>query len=480
MRRIILLTVMALGLLAQTAAARGPAQIVNGTPASSGEYPSQGFLLFQVGEDQFSCGGTLVAPTKFLTAAHCSVDDDNKPLPSGNFDVFLGKTNLNDYFPNPGTDERFFVDTVDVHPRYADDIPGRHSNDVAMLTLETAAPFSTTRVIKPSETALWTPGTDSATIIGWGAKFEGDEEGSDALLEATVPIRTDNVCASSYGDLFVATTMVCAGNGSSDTCQGDSGGPLLVGPSAPLVLAGVVSWGIGCNRPTRPGIYTRVGAPGLNAWVRGRLYDVDFTVSATPRAGAPTNFAAIAPGSTGLQWDFDADGVFDATGASASHTYPAQGTYEAVLRVADPEGQPAEQRRTVVVGTPTVTDTTPPPPVPTGTGPLPQPDLSVQPPLATILALSKPKVRRGRFGIRLNFAENAPRGVAVVEVFRGKKKIGGGRTRVRRGDSRRVTVKLTKAGKRLLRRSSTKRLKVRVQVRVKRQVLRSKTVTLRR
>jgi hypothetical protein len=67
----------------------------------------------------------------------------------------------------------------------------------------------------------------------------------------------------------------------------------------------------------------------------------------------------------------------------------------------------------------------------------------------------------------------------VIEVFRGRRKIGGARARVRRGGSRQVVVTLTKTGRRLLRRSAKKRLKVRVQVRVKRRVLRSKTVTIR-
>jgi hypothetical protein len=100
--------------------------------------------------------------------------------------------------------------------------------------------------------------------------------------------------------------------------------------------------------------------------------------------------------------------------------------------------------------------------------------------LATILAFGKPKVRRGRFHLRINFAETAPSGIALIEVFRGKRKIGGARVRVRRGGSRRVVVKLTSTGKRLLRRSKSKRLRVKVQVRVKRQVLRSRTLTLRR
>jgi hypothetical protein len=99
--------------------------------------------------------------------------------------------------------------------------------------------------------------------------------------------------------------------------------------------------------------------------------------------------------------------------------------------------------------------------------------------LARILTRSKPQIRRGRLKMRINFAKDAPAGNAFVEVFRGKKKIGSARARVRRGGTRQVSVKLTKTGRKLLRRSTRKRLKVKVQVRVRRHVLGTKRLTIR-
>ena len=123
----------------------------------------------------------------------------------------------------------------------------------------------------------------------------------------------------------------------------------------------------------------------------------------------------------------------------------------------------------------------PPPPPPPVVAPAP---IAPQPPAkrasARILASGKPLVTHGRFHIRVNFTADAPTGTAIIEVFRGKKKIGTAKTTVRRNGSKRVTVKLSKAGRKLLRRSKSKRLKVTVRVRVKRQVLQTRKLTIRR
>ena len=67
------------------------------------------------------------------------------------------------------------------------------------------------------------------------------------------------------------------------------------------------------------------------------------------------------PGELTYEWDFDGDGTFDATGATASHTYTELGLYYARLRVTDSGGRAALTSVEISVGNtaPEVTIETP-------------------------------------------------------------------------------------------------------------------------
>jgi secreted trypsin-like serine protease len=58
--------------------------------------------------------------------------------------------------------------------------------------------------------------------------------------------------------------------GGVDTCQGDSGGPMFGRDAVGgLRVVGTTSFGEGCARPGKPGVYGRVADDVLREWIRG-------------------------------------------------------------------------------------------------------------------------------------------------------------------------------------------------------------------
>jgi secreted trypsin-like serine protease len=480
--------------LASSALASGPeGRIINGTDAAQGEYPAQGFLQINTDADpayEEFCGGTLVGSRQFLTAAHCATNDLGLARSAGAFRIRLGNVDR-----TPPTPDEYFVTNNDVNEGYNSET---FQNDTAMLTLDRPANYEPMRVVGDNEDALWAPGT-IARIIGWGELCAPTScSTSDLLQKADVPIIPDSRCDADYPiapDDFDPTVMVCAADAegtppasSHDTCQGDSGGPLLVPDGGFFALAGVTSWGVGCADPSNPGVYSRIGDQPLNGWVHSRTPEADFDFDHAPRANESVTLTSTSRHPEGaayyttFKWDFDNDGTFETNSSpskSVPHVFPAAGEQVVGLQASKPGGDTASIYYAFDVGAdPNAAPASAPPPA------ISAPPPAVASPtvrLATILNAKRPKVsKKGRFKIRVSFNAAAPAGVAVVEVFRGKKKIGTAKGLVRKGGSRQLTIKLSKAGRKLLKKSKTKRLKVKIRVRVGKQILRTKTVTIRR
>ena len=84
------------------------------------------------------------------------------------------------------------------------------------------------------------------------------------------------VCSKAYEDYQSLTkNMFCVGReqGGVDSCQGDSGGPLVCKTKDDrFYLAGVVSWGVGCARQKRYGVYANVAV--LKTWINKKQKQV--------------------------------------------------------------------------------------------------------------------------------------------------------------------------------------------------------------
>jgi secreted trypsin-like serine protease len=165
-----------------------------------------------------------------------------------------------------GDGEPAKVSKVTIPPQYL----VSDGSDISLLTLTKASSKTPVKVAGAADRAAWSAGT-TETIVGWGVTKEGGDQPA-ILQKAQVPITTDAYCGGAYSN-FDPSTMVCAGfpQGGVDTCQGDSGGPMFGTNAAggPRVV-GSTSFGDGCARPGKPGVYARVADAPLREWIRSQ------------------------------------------------------------------------------------------------------------------------------------------------------------------------------------------------------------------
>ncbi|MEO8687971.1 MAG: serine protease [Solirubrobacteraceae bacterium] len=233
--------------------------IVGGSDAAAGEYPSVAEISFG---QSFLCTGTLIAPNYVLTAGHCgsitgAAVASPAAWPAPLIDVRIGSN-------QPGQGELVPVSQAIVEPDYL----ATTGHDITLLKLSRNSTRTPTHVVGTGGASLWAPSA-LEEIVGFGTTSEGGDTPA-TLQKAKVPVTTDAYCAGAYSD-FEAATMLCAGypQGGTDTCQGDSGGPMFGrdAAGAPKVV-GATSYGEGCARPGRPGVYARVGGDALREWIR--------------------------------------------------------------------------------------------------------------------------------------------------------------------------------------------------------------------
>ena len=228
-------------------------KIVGGKPAVAGAFPWQVSLGVSWIADPFSahfCGGSVLSEKWIVTAAHCTVR-----LTPGQIVITAGTNRLVD-----GATRRN-VNQIIVHRAYD---PHTNDNDIALLELRDPLPtglqIRTIDLLTTTEEAGLTENT-FLTVIGWGATSEHGSVVRDLRFLDTLPFVVRTTCNGPQAyDGRITNNMICAGvrAGGQDSCQGDSGGSLSFGVGGSPKLVGIVSWGEGCARPDRVGIYTRV------------------------------------------------------------------------------------------------------------------------------------------------------------------------------------------------------------------------------
>ncbi|XP_027139891.1 ovochymase-1 isoform X2 [Larimichthys crocea] len=220
-------------------------RIIGGQEAWAHSWPWQVSLRFA---SMPACGGAIIGPLWVISAAHCFKRYNKASF----WTVLAGKHDLDN--PEEPTQQVVGVLVIINHHGYN---TRTKDNDVALLKLQHPLIFN--QFIRPIN--IWMtplPPFRRCTITGWGSTRENGPR-IHRLQEVNVTILPFDVCNQYYLGR-IRPSMFCAGKdgGGADACQGDSGGPLSCFTGSRYELAGVVSWGIGCGRARKPGVYTKV------------------------------------------------------------------------------------------------------------------------------------------------------------------------------------------------------------------------------
>ncbi|XP_042712178.2 chymotrypsin-like elastase family member 3B isoform X1 [Chrysemys picta bellii] len=237
-------------------------RVVNGEDAVPYSWPWQISLQYEKdGAFYHTCGGTLIAPTWVMTAAHCISKSRTYEVVLGEYDRSVAE----------GSEQRIPVNPEDlfVHPRW-NSICVACGNDIALLKLSRRAELSDTvqlGCLPPAGEVL--PNDYPCYITGWGRLYTGGSL-PEKLQQALLPVVDYAHCTQPdwWGSIAIRDSMVCAGGDIRSGCNGDSGGPLNCKASdGRWQVHGIASFvsSLGCNALKKPTVFTRVSA--FDDWI---------------------------------------------------------------------------------------------------------------------------------------------------------------------------------------------------------------------
>ncbi|XP_048360717.1 urokinase-type plasminogen activator [Sphaerodactylus townsendi] len=225
--------------------------------------------------NMFLCGATLIDPCWVATAAHCF---KGKNLDPSQFTVVLGKTSLTS---DEANEQRFTVERIVLHEEFSDE-SRNFNHDIALMKIRSSSgqcaevSNSVATVCLPPENLVLNDNF-RCEVSGYGKANSSDILYARILKSTNVNLISQSLCRDEYyHDRDLNDNMFCAGDPrwKTDACQGDSGGPLVCEHNGRMVLYGIVSWGDGCAKERKPGVYTRVNK--YLPWIESHVNSVHF------------------------------------------------------------------------------------------------------------------------------------------------------------------------------------------------------------
>jgi trypsin len=247
------------------AAAKGPrakASVVGGTPASISDWP----FIVSVLTPHTLCTGSVISPTKVLTAAHCVSSPPTMTVRANSTAAFAGG-------------EVHAVSAAAINPGWSQGFFG----DLAVLTLRTPTGVPAIQPASVSEDPVLTRPRAALSVAGFGSRSPSPQRKAKIgqLRAATVfvhrfcPGPSSIICDAGGRSGLVAVRKI---NGRKSkrpiqrtVCAGDSGGPMVAASPAGPRLVGVAEAALAppkrsafgsvwCGLKGFPAIHTRVAS----------------------------------------------------------------------------------------------------------------------------------------------------------------------------------------------------------------------------
>lgn len=271
MYRVLTLVTIVVAMLATTAA---PVGAITGNYVEDTEHPFVGLVVFYDEEGAFShrCSGSLLTPTVFLTAGHCTDGATTARVyfqqdAGANYDPALG------YDPVSGYPEACAAGTLGVtcatsdelyNYGFADFVGFPNTRDVGLVILDqriTVSEYGSLAAPGSLDRLATKRGRQEVTFTasGYGLTKSNPVKVTSYRERLMAQSRLTNLRSALTGGFNLQTNG--NGSGRGGTCSGDSGGPVFYGGYTSNIIVGVTSF-------------------GLNAYCRG----VDFAYRTDTRA----------------------------------------------------------------------------------------------------------------------------------------------------------------------------------------------------